>query len=176
MNKIKRLKQSETEAIVARTHRRISGVALGDVKIGVLIKQSHELIMDDLNNRLAPYGLSHVAYFAMNTLYSITDNLANPSELCVITGETRANMTRICDDLVEKALMRRATNLEDRRRVDLSLTDEGIALLKTVIPDLSKNLQAMMKVFSKEEKATLVALLTRLNQNLEAGRPRFSNT
>ena len=130
MNKIKRLKQSETEAIVARTHRRISGVALGDVKIGVLIKQSHELIMDDLNNRLAPYGLSHVAYFAMNTLYSITDNLANPSELCAITGETRANMTRICDDLVEKALMRRVTNLEDRRRVDLSLTDEGIALLK----------------------------------------------
>ena len=167
MNKIKRLKQSETEDIVTRAHHRVTGAPLGDVRVPILIRQSHGLIMDGLNTRLAPYGLSHVAYFAMNMLHSTSDNLANPSDLCVITGETRANMTRICDDLVEKGLMHRVPNLEDRRRVDLSLTEKGIALLKTIVPELRKKTQTMMKVFSEEEKATLIALLTRLNQSLE---------
>jgi len=155
MNHPKRLKQSETEAIVARAHQRAAGVALGDVRIGILIRQSHSLIMDELSRKLVPYGLSNVAYFA------------NPSELCVITGETRANMTRICDELVDKGLMRRVTNQEDRRRVDLSLTDEGVALLKTAVPELRKKTHVMMSIFSEAEKATLVDLLTRLNQKLE---------
>jgi len=79
MNHPKRLKQSETEAIVARAHQRAAGVALGDVRIGILIRQSHSLIMDELSRKLVPYGLSNVAYFAMNMLYSTSDNLANPS-------------------------------------------------------------------------------------------------
>jgi len=76
-------------------------------------------------------------------------------------------MTRICDELVDKGLMRRVTNQEDRRRVDLSLTDEGVALLKTAVPELRKKTHVMMSIFSEAEKATLVDLLTRLNQKLE---------
>jgi MarR family transcriptional regulator, negative regulator of the multidrug operon emrRAB len=167
MNSKKRLSQSETEAIVTRAHQRAAGGPLGDVKIGILIRQSHSLLMDTLNRYLAPFGLSTGSYFAMNMLYGKAENLANPSELCLITGETRANMTRICDELVEKNLMHRVTNLEDRRRVDLSLTDAGVALLKRVVPALREKNQTMLSVFDEEEKAMLVTLLSRLNQRLE---------
>ncbi len=168
MNSKKRMHQSEIENLVEIAHQKASGTGLGDVRINILIKHNNSLMLDLLNLRLAPYGLSSVGYFVMMQLHSTHNNLANPSDLCVRNGETRANMTRICDDLTNKGLMKRVTNMEDRRRVDLSLTDEGIALLQTVVPALRKDVDALFSVFSEEEKATLVALLVKLNQKLEA--------
>jgi len=42
----------------------------------------------------------------MVALRSRPDNLVDSSELCDATGESRGNMTRICDDLVEVTLQR----------------------------------------------------------------------
>jgi MarR family transcriptional repressor of emrRAB len=117
---------------------------------------------------LAPYQLSNIGYFAMMMLYSTPDNLANPSEICKVTGETRGNMTRICDDLVEKDLMRRVTSPDDRRRVNLSLTDKGISLLQTIVPEIRAGVKGLFSSFSETEKANLVKLLLKLNAALES--------
>jgi len=125
------------------------------------------MMAERLNHLVEPHGLSSVSYITMMTLYSRPENLANPSELSEVTGETRGNMTRICDELVDKAWMRRVPNPEDRRRVDLSLTESGIALLKIVAPQLRQNADDFYKrVFSKTEKATLQQLLTQFSDAL----------
>jgi MarR family transcriptional regulator, negative regulator of the multidrug operon emrRAB len=154
----------DTVDAVARAHRRAASVSLGDTSIGILIRLNHASVMDWLNRHLAPFGVSNVCYFTMVMLHSTPNNLANPSDLCRSTGETRGNMTRICDELVEKGLIQRITNAEDRRRVDLSLTDEGIALLRQIIPKLRKEISAVYKPFTEDEKNTLVGLLIKLNQ------------
>jgi len=118
---------------------------------------------------LEPYELAPLGYMTMMALYGRADNLANPSELSDLTGETRGNMTRICDDLVDKGLMRRVPNAEDRRRVDLSLTDSGMALLNKVAPKLRRNADDFYaRTFSKSEKATLQRLLTQLSASMAA--------
>ena len=105
----------------------------------------------------------------MMVLYSRPENLANPSELSDATGETRGNMTRICDELVDKGLVRRVPNAEDRRRVDLSLTDAGMALLNAVAPQLRQNADDFYKrTFTKSEKATLQQLLAQFSAALAA--------
>ncbi|MFM0213094.1 MarR family transcriptional regulator [Paraburkholderia sediminicola] len=154
----------DTIDAVARAHRRAASMSLGDTNIGILIRLNHGFVMDWLNRHLAPFGVTNVCYFTMVMLYSTPDNLANPSDLCRATGETRGNMTRICDELVEKGLIQRITNADDRRRVDLSLTDEGIAMLRQIVPKLRKEIAGVYKAFTEEEKSTLVGLLTKLNQ------------
>jgi MarR family transcriptional repressor of emrRAB len=105
----------------------------------------------------------------MMALYSRPENLANPSELSDATGETRGNMTRICDELVDKGWMRRVPNGEDRRRIDLSLTDTGMALLDEIAPRLRQNADDFYKrTFSKTEKAALQQLLTQFSAGLAA--------
>jgi len=167
MNKKKRLSHTETISIAERAHRRAAGMSLGDVNINILIRQNYLLLVENLNHELAPFGLSHVAYFAMMMLRATADNQANPSELCLMTGETRANMTRICDELVAKGWMDRVTSSEDRRRVDLSLTAEGMALLQKVVPHVRERNQAVLSEFDEAEKSMLVNLLTRLNASFE---------
>jgi MarR family transcriptional repressor of emrRAB len=155
--------------MVERAHARIVGEGLGDVRLMLLVRHCHGLCMDLFGRQLEAHGLSKFGYIAMMLLHSTPNNLANPSELCELAGETRANMTRICDELVAKGLMKRVPNETDRRRIDLSLTPAGIQLLHETVPPLRQRLKEILDgVFSTDEKDTLVRLLGRLNQTLEA--------
>lgn len=150
-----------------RAHLRASGSGLGDIAIYVQTRNCHTLMNERLGRILAPYGLTNLGYFTMMAICARPENLANPSELCELIGETRGNMTRICDDLVAKGWMRRVPNPEDRRRVDLSLTDEGMKLLNVVAPMGRESANEFFrKTFTAEEKATLQGLLRRFAEAL----------
>ena len=156
-------------AAAERAHNRATGGGLGDVAIYIQMRACNVMMTERLGRLLEPHDLSSVGYITMMSLYSRPENLANPSELCDITGETRGNMTRICDELVDKGWMRRVPNPEDRRRVDLSLSESGMALLNKVAPQLRQNADDFYKrTFSKTEKATLQQLLTQFSAALAA--------
>ena len=154
-------------AAAERAHNRATGGGLGDVAIYIQMRACNVMMTERLGRLLEPHDLSSVGYITMMSLYSRPENLANPSELCDITGETRGNMTRICDELVDKGWMRRVPNPEDRRRVDLSLSESGMALLNKVAPQLRQNADDFYRrTFSKTEKATLQQLLTQFSEAL----------
>jgi MarR family transcriptional repressor of emrRAB len=168
MDNIKTQPYDHLERMVERAHARVVGEELGDVRLVLMIRHSYNLSMEEFGKRLEAHGLSKSGYMAMMLLQSTPDNLANPSDLCVLAGETRANMTRICDELVAKGLMKRLSNEADRRRIDLSLTPAGIGLLRKTVPQVRQGLKEVLSVFSKEDKDTLIRLLSTLNRALEA--------
>ena len=154
-------------AAAERAHARAAGGGLGDIAIYILMRTCNVMMNERLGGLLEPFELTSVGYMTMMALYSRVENLANPSELSEVTGETRGNMTRICDELVDKGWMRRVPNPEDRRRVDLSLTDSGMALLNKVAPQLRQNANDFYgRTFNKTEKATLQQLLTKFSEAL----------
>ena len=154
-------------AAAERAHNRATGGGLGDVAIYIQMRACNVMMTERLGRLLEPHDLSSVGYITMMSLYSRPENLANPSELSEVTGETRGNMTRICDELVDKGWMQRVPNPQDRRRVDLSLTDAGMALLNKVAPQLRQNADDFYKrTFSKTEKATLQQLLMKFSDAL----------
>jgi MarR family transcriptional regulator, negative regulator of the multidrug operon emrRAB len=154
-------------AAAERAHQRATGGGLGDIAIYILVRSCNAMMSERLGNLLAPHDLSGLGYITMMALYSRAENLANPSELSEATGETRGNMTRICDELVDKGWMRRVPNADDRRRVDLSLTDSGMALLNKLAPQLRQNADDFYKrSFTRPEKAALLQLLTKFSEAL----------
>lgn len=168
MNHPARNHSARSIALAERAHDRASGGGgLGDLAIHILMRSCNVMMGERLGGLLAPHGLSALGYITMMALYSRPENLANPSELSEATGETRGNMTRICDELVDKGWMRRVPNVDDRRRVDLSLTDSGMALLDEVAPRLRRNADDFYKrTFTKSEKAALLQLLTQFSEAL----------
>lgn len=163
----------DKRAVVAKAHELASGVsgaeaAMGDIGLFVQTRLNHGLMMDGMARCLSAYDLSPISYMTMMMLYGLPDNIANPSDICTVTGETRGNMTRICDELVSKGWVRRVPSETDRRRVDLSLTDEGIALLQVVVPVLRKRAEVVFSVFSPEEKAMFSGLMSRMQRSLES--------
>jgi MarR family transcriptional repressor of emrRAB len=170
MNNQERNRSVETIAAAERAHKRATGRdGLGDVAIYILMRTCNIMMNERASRLLEPTGLAMVGYITMMALYSRAENLANPSELSDATGETRGNMTRICDELVDKGWVRRVPNAEDRRRVDLSLTDAGITLLNDLIPILRRNANEFYeRTFSKTENAAFQQLLTKFSVALAA--------
>lgn len=168
MNNTKRYNHAETEERVERAHQRAAGAPLGDIRLALLVKHNARLLSDVLDKALEPYGIGSIGYIAMMTLHSTPDNLANPSEICMLTGETRSNMTRITDELVSKGFIKRISNEEDRRRVDLSLTEAGVELLRVVVPLIREGNATVFSVFSPETKAAFEADMLKLKSALES--------
>ena len=153
-----------------RAHNRATGGGgLGDVAIYIQMRACNVMMQERLGRLLEPHGLTSMGYITMMALYSRPENLANPSELSDATGETRGNMTRICDELVDKGWMLRVPNAEDRRRVDLSLSKSGMKLLNDMVPALGqKSAEFYKATFTKAEKATLQQLLAQFAEALAA--------
>ena len=168
MNNPDRNRSTRTLQAAERAHGRATrGGGLGDIAIYILMRSCNVMMAERLGRALEPHGLTGLGYITMMALCGRPENLANPSELSDATGETRGNMTRICDELVDKGWMRRVPNADDRRRIDLSLTDAGMALLQQVAPRLRRDADDFYrKTFDRTEKATLQQLLTQLSAGL----------
>ena len=170
MNNPERNRSAYSMAAAERAHNRATGGGgMGDIAIYIQMRACNVMMQERLGKLLQPHELSSMGYITMMALYSRPENLANPSELSDATGETRGNMTRICDELVDKGLMRRVPNAEDRRRVDLSLTEAGMALLNGIAPQLRRNADEFyQRNFTKTEKDTLQKLLNQYSSALAA--------
>ena len=168
MNKFKHLNYIETRDRVARSHQLVTGEALGTIQINLLIKYNGWLLHEFLGKTLQEFNLTPAGYITMHLINSSPGQIANPSDLTQCTGETRANMTRVSDELAERGLLRRVPNEHDRRRVDMSLTDAGHALLKQVVPHARAQGTAVFDVFDDDERAMFEKLLLKLLDSLES--------
>lgn len=67
--------------------------------------------------------------------------------------------TRMCDRLVRKGLIERRTPEENRREVELRITDDGAAIVARVAADRKRQLRRITDRMSAGSQAALVAAL-----------------
>lgn len=77
-------------------------------------------------------------------------------------------MTRLLDRLEAKGLCRRVRSLEDRRVVNIELTDEGRAAAKEVPHVLSRVQNELLADFTADEWGQLKSYLRRILDNAQA--------
>lgn len=72
-----------------------------------------------------------------------------------------SNVSRLVEKLRIKALIKRTTAKSDRRQVDVSISEKGLALLKNIDADI-KNLQERFKTLTEAEAKSLNLLLDKM--------------
>ena len=117
---------------------------------------------------IRPQRLNHVMFKTLLMAFGSPSNELNPSRLSAVTGESRANMTRICDELCERGLIVRHASESDRRRVVISITPAGERMVRKMLPKISIPLQRAHALPSAEEKRQLEMLLKKQLAGLEA--------
>ena len=101
-----------------------------------LVKHIYKLLHDDANLLLKPYGINHPEYNLLMMLYGSASGTMSPSELSDAAGEKSANITRLTNELSDKGLIARSASADDRRKIELSLTAQGSALIDNFLPDI----------------------------------------
>ncbi len=106
---------------------------------------------DSANHFLAEYGINNTHYIALMMIYSSEGNTLNPCKLSESLLSSRPNVTRLINELVENGWVERKGSMEDRRRIDLSLTSAGMALLEEILPRNLDRINQIWTDFSAEE-------------------------
>jgi len=146
----------------------VSGQYRPDQSVGYLMKRVLSSVLAQADERLASLDLTHAQWLPLFKLAV--------KECHTVAGLAReldldpGAMTRSLDRLETKGLVRRERSTEDRRVVNLVLTDEGRLVARQVPPVMAEVLNNHLKGFSEDEWKQLIALLTRMVANGDAMR------
>lgn len=100
------------------------------------------------------------------------------SEYCIMSGIAErirlslSSVTGLIDRLVEKKLVCRSRSSEDRRVVQVELTDEGRELHQSALESQVKFASGLLKSLSAEEQDALLALFNKISERIKAEKER----
>lgn len=131
--------------------------------VGYLMRRVVVAIAQEMEHQLAPSGLTNAQWVPLYKLF-----IGKASTVAELARECHLDagaMTRLLDRLEAKGLCRRVRSVDDRRVVNLELTDEGFQAAKGIPAALSRVQNAHLAGFSVEEYETLKSLLNRILAN-----------
>ena len=115
-----------------------------------------QFMSDEISCALHPYGLSIQQFNVLRILRGCQEK---PASLQYITSQMihkTSNTTRIVDRLLEKKLVNRKSCAENRRMVEINITQVGLKLLTTIDPVIDKKENEVASRLSKKELTTLL--------------------
>lgn len=138
-----------------------STVPMDDSKKIILnILYSQNVISDSFNEILKPYDISSEQY---NVLRILRGQKGNPANMCVIQERMLArtsNTTRLVDKLLLKKFVTREVCPENRRKIEVLITQKGLDILKELDPKVTAHEESFSNNLSADE-------IIKLNQLLE---------
>jgi DNA-binding MarR family transcriptional regulator len=138
------------------------GNLIGRVRAQMLANLDTELARDEF---LGPLEVTAAQLIVIVSL-SGREGATSASELCKGISYDAGAMTRMLDRLEAKGLVRRTRSPEDRRLVNLELTQAGKAAYPRLREISLRVLNHALRGFSKDEAKVLEGLLQRLGQNV----------
>lgn len=136
-----------------------------DENFGYLMRRIVTLVGNEIERRMEPLGLTDAQWKPLMRLHYTGDaTVATLARGCHLDAGA---MTRLLDRLEGKGLCRRVRSVEDRRVVNLELTDEGRAAAAQ-IPAVVEGVQEVVRQgFTADEAARLKDYLQRILHNVQ---------
>lgn len=154
------------EQVVDRASRQLPGMPCESI----ILNRLFFFVLKDLDalytHRLEKFGLDTSSFLVLALLMGSEDNRLNPCDLGDALVASRTNITRLLDEMVAAGWVTRSPSTEDRRRIDLALTESGKALLLRSLPSLWEMIGEQWSDFSQAEIATFDRLLRKMQRSL----------
>ena len=128
-------------------------------KIILNILYTQSMITENFNEILKPYELSNEQY---NVLRILRGQKGNPANMSLIQDRMVAktsNTTRLVDKLLAKDLVTRKVCSENRRKIEVLVTQKGLKVLKELDPKVILHEQSLSSNLNENEIAQLNQLL-----------------
>ena len=129
-----------------------------------LIKTNYEINIQ-LMTALKPYGISIQQFNVLRILRGQKGVAANLSTVQERMINKMSNTTRLIDKLIDKTFVERIVCKENRRKIELFITNEGLTFLKEIDPIIDQVEEKMVGNLNKENKESVISILSQLNFN-----------
>jgi DNA-binding MarR family transcriptional regulator len=143
-----------------------SGSYCAQDSVGYLMRRVMQSIAQQADVRLLPHGLTHGQWMPLFLL--LKNGQATVATLARDLNVDPGAATRMLDRLEKKGFISRCRSTEDRRVVNVVLTEAGRQVAAEVPRTLSQVLNEHLAGFSHDEWQLLLVLLRRMLVNAEA--------
>jgi DNA-binding MarR family transcriptional regulator len=145
------------------------GMARDEIEIGALaslvgyrLRRASSAFLVDFGTAMDGTGLRQVTFAVLSM---VAENPGtNQGAIGRVLSIQRANMVALIDELVDKGLIERAVDRNDRRAFSLTLTPAGEATLLDARKRIDAHERRMLADFSPKERAKLAELLARIER------------
>lgn len=134
-------------------------------KVILNIMYTQNVVQDHFNELIKPYDLSGEQY---NVLRILRGQKGKPANMCVIQERMLAktsNTTRLVDKLLLKEFVTRNVCPDNRRKIEVLITQKGLDVLKELDPKVDEHENAFADNLKPDELVFLNQLLEKFRTN-----------
>ncbi|HTJ95244.1 MAG TPA: MarR family transcriptional regulator [Pararobbsia sp.] len=128
--------------------------------VGYFLSRARNVLLHRMDTAVGPLGLTPQQ---IGVMFQLCRGLARtPQELSRALAYDSGSMTRMLDRLEKKGFIARSRSEQDRRVVEVDLTDAGRAIAGQLPTVCGSVMAEVLSPFSKDEVETLIRLLSRI--------------
>jgi DNA-binding MarR family transcriptional regulator len=118
-------------------------------------------MQDRMKEYLKPYGLTSQQYNVLRILRGRHPGCAYPTEIKSVMLDKNPDLTRLCDRLINGKWISREIDNDNRRKMKIAITEEGLELLTKLDP-VMKEIEEKMNLLNEEDSELLSGLLDKM--------------
>ena len=123
---------------------------------------TNNIVKEELARYFKTHDLSMEQYNVLRILRGQKGKPANRSTLQERMINKMSNTTRLVDKLIIKELVTRATCENNRRKIEIVITEKGLNLMATMDSEITKKEEQLTNGLTNEELETLNNLLNKI--------------
>ncbi len=117
------------------------------------------LIDERISATLRGFGITHVQFNILRLLQSQYPEVISVGEVKKRVLFRTSDVTRLIDRLVNKKLVERSLCEQNRRKMDLKISKEGLELIEKILPGLNRTIDELVGSKLSEQEAEIVVEL-----------------
>lgn len=132
--------------------------------IGYQVRLTHRLIQKYLQQRIEPYNITLGMWYFLRALWN-EDGLTQ-RELSLIVGTMEPTTLSAIKAMEQNGLVKRCRNSEDKRKINIYLTERGWQLKGELMPIAKEVVNVAISGFSDREIQMLMQFLGAIQTNM----------
>jgi DNA-binding MarR family transcriptional regulator len=133
------------------------------MKMVVNILRAGKIIDHKVSDVLKEFGVTHIQFNILRILEARMPEKLSLGEIQDGLLFETSDVSRLIDRLVKNGLVDRTYSLENRRKLEVSITPQGLDVIRKSIPKMKKSMNGYYKsAFSEEEREQLIDMMKRI--------------
>ena len=151
------------DLVLSQWERECPNLDISPMSVLSRVFRFHAFAARDVGQAFKRHNLHQGEFDVLATLYRTgAPHAMNPQKLVDALLLTSGAMTNRLDRLEQAGLLVRNPNPDDRRGIIVSLTAEGLRVIKLVLKDYLKDLNELLDPLSPAERKQMAGLLKKL--------------
>ena len=136
-----------------------------EFSLGYQIRATHRVFQRTLQTRIERYGVTLGMWYFLRVLWS--EDGITQSELSQRVGTMEPTTLSAIRDMERSGFVRRVPHPEDRRKINIYLTEEGQALRDKLLPSAVAVIEAASAGLTSREITMMLDVLKAIQRNLQ---------